>query len=133
MIGSCEHCGQNFNFGILHVGMEEMSYAYCNACGRAAILSCWSRRWPKGIKCTQAEIAREMEAHLKLCECGGKFAKGNSPRCPRCNQILSPEKAAEYIESQSPGARKGWRWQRTWNGVYCAVIEDRKVKDNFVD
>jgi hypothetical protein len=72
-----------------------------------------------------------MEQYLLPCECGGKFSKGNSPRCPQCNQSLSADKATGYIEAQSPGTAKGWRWQRDWQGIYCAVINDRRVSDNF--
>jgi hypothetical protein len=72
-----------------------------------------------------------MEAHLLPCECGGRFAKGNTPRCPNCKQALSADHAAEYIEPQSPGTKKGWRWQRNWHDIYCAVIEGKVVADNF--
>jgi hypothetical protein len=113
------------------MGFAECSYAYCDGCGKTAILSGWSKHWPKGVKCTQAEIARDMEPHLLPCTCGGTFSKGNSPRCPNCKQVLSAEKAAEYIEPQSPGTKKGWLWQRDWTGLYCAVINGQCVKDNF--
>ena len=133
MVGTCEHCSKTFKIEIFHMGFAESSHAYCDACGMTAILSGWSKRWPKGVKCTQAEIADEMTSHLRACACGGKFTKGNSPRCPHCTQTLSPEKAAEYIEPQSPGSAKGWHWGRTWHGLYCAVINDRSVADNFTD
>jgi hypothetical protein len=117
---------------IFHNGFGDSSYAYCGACGKTAILSGWSKLWPSGVKCTQAEIAPNMETHLQTCTCGGSFSKGNSPRCPSCKQTLSSEKAADYIEPQSPGAKKGWRWQRNWSGLYCAVINGQSVKDNFL-
>jgi hypothetical protein len=131
MTGSCEHCGRDFQFDILHNGFGDTSYAYCGNCGETAILSSWSKGWPQGVKCTQAEVAPEMEAYLEPCDCGGRFAKGNSPRCPHCMQILSAVMADEYIEAQAPGAKKGWRWQRNWHDIYCAVIEGRKITDNF--
>ena len=64
--------------------------------------------------------------------CDSKFSKGNTPRCPNRKQPLSAEAAARYIEPQSPGTKKGWRWQRGWDGLYCAVINDQCVKDNFI-
>lgn len=131
MTGTCDQCGEKFKIEIFHNGFGDSSYAYCDTCGMTAILSGWHKQWPPGVKCTQAEIASEMEPYLKLCECGGRFAKGNSPRCPRCKQQLSAEKATEYIEQQSPGARKGWRWQRSWTGLYCAVVDGRRVADIF--
>ncbi len=131
MIGTCDQCGEKFNFEIFHNGFGDSSYAYCGTCGMTAILSGWHKQWPSGVRCTQAEIAAEMEPHLRPCECGGTFAKGNSPRCPHCKQPLSAGKATEYIEQQSPGARKGWRWQRSWVGLYCAVVDGRQVANIF--
>jgi hypothetical protein len=132
MIGKCEHCAAEFQFQIFHCGFGECSYAYCERCGRTAVLSGWSKRWPNGVKCTQAEIAPEMEAHLSPCECGGRFRKGQAPRCPKCRNTLSADGAAEYIEAQAPGAKKGWRWQKSWHALYCMAIENWWVKDNFV-
>jgi len=43
-----------------------------------------------------------MERHLLPCECGGKFSKGSSPRCPKCKGSLSADSATGYIEAQSP-------------------------------
>ena len=133
MTGRCEPCGENFTIEIFHNGFGDTSYAYCDTCGKTAILSGWSKRWPEGVKCTQAEIAPEMEPYLKPCECGGKFNVGNSPRCPNCKKPLSADQAADYLEQQAPGAKKGWRWQRNWSGLYCAVINGLQVTDNFVD
>jgi hypothetical protein len=129
--GVCEHCHANFAIEIFHNGFGDTSYAYCDTCGQTTILSGWNKRWPEGVKCTQAEIAPEMEPHLQPCGCGGKFTRGNSPRCPACARALSAELAAEYLERQAPGTKKGWHWQRTWSGIYCAVINGRSVKDNF--
>lgn len=131
MTASCEHCRASFDIELVHNGFGESSYAYCSDCGKTAILSGWNKNWPRGVKCTQAEIAPEMEQHLLPCACGGKFSKGNSPRCPKCRQVLSPERAAIYLEDQSPGAKKGWRWQRDWQGIYCVVVSGQSVVDNF--
>jgi hypothetical protein len=133
MTGTCEHCGEDFTIELFHNGFGDNSHAYCEKCGKTAILSGWSKYWPNGVKCTQAEIAQEMENHLKRCECGGRFKQGSSPRCPLCKQALSPDRATEYLERQAPGAKKGWRWQRSWSGLYCAVINGQQVIDNFVD
>jgi hypothetical protein len=38
-----------------------------------------------------------------------------------------------YIEAQSLGTAKGWRWQCNWQGLYCVVINGRSVKDNFTE
>ena len=129
--GACSLCKTTFAIEIFHNGFGDTSYAYCDTCGITSILSGWNKKWPKGVKLTQAEIVAEMEPYLKPCDCGGKFTKGNSPRCPMCKHPLSAEEATEYFERQAPGTKKGWRWQRNWSGIYCAVVEGKRVVDNF--
>jgi hypothetical protein len=129
--GTCEHCNNTFGLELLHCGFGDCSYAYCDSCGKTALLSGWSKKWPAGIKCTQAEIPAEMEAHLEDCSCGGRFLKGRSPRCPHCKQPLSADRAASYIEPQAPGTKKGWRWQRNWSDIYGVVLDGLRVVDNF--
>jgi hypothetical protein len=72
-----------------------------------------------------------MEPYVQPCECGGSFRGGSAPRCPRCNQPLSAELAANYLERNAPGTKKGWHWQKNWSGVYCIVIESKRVDNNF--
>ena len=131
MTGSCEHCHASFDVKLVHNGFNDTSYAYCSDCGKTALLNIYSKRWPRGIAWTYAEMPPEMEQYLQPCECGGRFSKGNSPRCPVCKQTLSADEASTYIEEQSPGTRKGWRWQRNWYELYCIIINDRCVGDNF--
>jgi hypothetical protein len=98
-----------------------------------AILSYWNKQMPKlplGFA-AQQEICSEFEQYIQPCECGGVFRKGSFPRCPHCAQTLSAEAATTYIEANAPGTKKGWRWQRNWHDIYCIVIENRRVNDNF--
>lgn len=130
--GICEHCHSHFEYWLCHCGMAESGYAYCESCGRTAILSEWDKRRPRLPDCPgQQEICAAMESYLLPCECGGSFKKGATPRCPHCNQVLSAELATVYIEANAPGAKKGWRWQRNWSGIYCIVVEEKRVMDNF--
>jgi len=131
MIGKCGNCDGSFEIEIFHCGFGEESYAYCDTCGTTCLLSCWSKLWPQGVKCSQGEIAPEMEPYLRACLCGGRFTKGNSPRCPLCKTPLSADEAAEYLEAQAPGTKRGWRWQRNWSGTYAAVINHSRVVDHF--
>jgi DNA-directed RNA polymerase subunit RPC12/RpoP len=138
MIGTCEHCGENFTIELFHNGFAESSYAYCDGCGTRAILSGWSKRWPESVKrkvYASRNHSRDgaMEPYLRPCECGGAFIKGKSPRCRKCRKPLSADQAADYLERQAPGTKKGWRWQRSWDGLYCAVINGFQVVDNFGD
>jgi hypothetical protein len=130
--GNCEHCSRTFGYYLIHSGFNESRYAYCENCGRTAILSAWNKLVPILPPCPpHCEICKEWEPYIKPCECGRAFKKGAAPRCPHCSQPLSAEKATTYIETNAPGTKKGWRWQRNWQGLYCIVIENREIHDNF--
>lgn len=131
-IGTCEHCQREFGYWLAHCGFGDCVYAYCDSCGKTAILSMWDKRMPKLPNCPgQQGMCAEMKRHVQSCDCGGSFRRGATPRCPHCKQPLSSEVATSYIERNAPGAQKGWRWQQNWSGLYCIVIEDRRVDNNF--
>lgn len=126
--GHCEHCKSEFGYYLIHNGFNESSYAYCDHCGSAAILDGW--KTPKTIHMVLHQIIRrDIEPHLTACQCGGSFRGDAAPRCPHCQKALSAELAADFIEPQAEGFKKGWRWQRTWTGLYCIVINDKVVHD----
>jgi len=135
--GVCENCQEAFGYYLIHSGFNDSSYAYCDACGKAAVLSLLRaaqiNSLPKGPQCMEfKEIFSEWEQYLQPCACGARFRKGAMPRCPTCKLPLSAELAAEYIEAHAPGTKSGWRWQRNWAGMYCIVIANQYVTDNFV-
>ena len=128
--GNCEHCNRTFRYSLIHNGFNGSSYAYCGTCGCTALLSEWSI--PPDVTVPPfAPISREVEIHLKPCPCGCSFVSGAFPRCPHCRCVLSAELAAVYIEAQAAGTAKGWKWQRSWDGCYCIVIENRVTNDNW--
>ncbi len=130
--GVCEHCHEKFGYWLCHCGFGDCVYAYCQACGRTAILSMWDKRMPKLANCPgQQEICAAMEPYILPCECGGAFKAGSSPRCPHCNMPLSAGAATSYIEENAPGSKKAWRWQKNWSGLYCIVIDEKRVENNF--
>ena len=129
-VGRCEHCGHSFGYMLVHNGFNDSAYCYCDACGCTAILNGWER--PVGVTFKLHEpIAPSAEPLLQLCACGGRFTGNASPRCPNCKNPLSAHAAASWIEAQAPGAKQGWQWQDSWRGLYCIVIEDRAVYDNW--
>lgn len=133
-VGICEHCGCHFEYWLCHCGFAECMYAYCDSCGKTSILSAWDKRMPRLPDCPgQQEICAAMEPYILGCECGGRFKKGSWPRCPRCQHPLSAQEAASYIEKNAPGHAKGWNWQRNWTGIYCIVVGDRRIQDNFAE
>jgi hypothetical protein len=131
-VGKCEHCHGQFGYYLIHSGFNDSIYAYCDSCGKTAVLSLWDKRMPNLPNCPPyEEICSAMEPYLHPCDCGGRFIRGAAPRCPLCDESLSAASAASYIESNAPGTEKGWRWQRSWSRLYCIVIENKMVENNF--
>lgn len=130
--GRCEHCRRKFDYAIYHSGFGDCAYAYCDRCGRTAVLDGWNERIPTNIGFkVHAPIARSVEPHLLPCACGGAFRGDASPRCPHCREALSAVAATAYIEADAPGTKKGWKWQQSWDGIYCIDIERQSVRDNW--
>ena len=130
--GTCEHCKKTFGYWLLHSGFNDSVYAYCDSCGTTAVLSLWDKRMPKLRNCpVHQEMCSAMASDLLPCACGGTFRKGSAPRCPHCNKSLSAEFATKYLENNAPGTQKGWRWQRDWSGLYCIIIEGKRIENNF--
>ena len=124
--GNCEHCGRFYRYSLWHSGFGDNSYAYCDTCGMLATISYTNPQvagFPS-ISSEFGEIDASWEPLLQACRCGGHFRRGQAPRCPNCDERLSPVYAAEHIESQALGATRGWHWQNNWTGVYCIAIED---------
>jgi len=130
--GQCEHRDRKFHYQLIHNGFNDSVYAYCDRCGKTALLNILTAKLPllSSTALAQGLLPAEVAPHLAPCECGGSFRPGASPRCPHCQSELSAEAAATFIEANAPGTAKGWRWQRTWAGLYCIIIEDRVIQDN---
>jgi hypothetical protein len=132
--GVCETCGADFRWYLIHNGFNNSCHACCSECGLTAIISLYNTRL-NGLRTGTGEMDRELEPLLACCGCGGRFTAGAAPRCPSCRHELSPKAASIYIEECCTGAKKGWRWQRTWNGIwalYCIVINQRVTQDPFI-
>jgi len=124
--GDCEHCGRFYRYSLWHSGFGNNSFAYCDECGRLALLN-YSNPVVAALPAAAVdceEIDASWEAFLEPCACGGRFRKGASPRCPFCKEKLSPMHAAAHIQMQALGAGRAWRWQNNWSGVYCVALED---------
>ena len=128
-LGTCEKCAGQFRYQIIHNGFSDTAYAYCDRCGCTAIISGWSPRPADAPFKVHQSISADVEPFLKPCSCGGHFRAGAAPRCPECNSALSADAATSYIEVNAPGTAKGWRWQRDWVGVYCIVVDGRRMDD----
>lgn len=128
--GLCEHCNEPFHYTLIHNGFNDSAYAYSESTCYTALLDGW--KIPANVPVAiQGRIKKETEAYLTPAPDGGLFLASASPRCPNCNQILDPIKAAKYIEADAEGTKAGWRWQRNWDSVYCIIIEDRIANDPY--
>lgn len=131
-LGTCEHCRAQFWYSLVHNGFNDSAFAYCDSCGRVAILSASCERIPEEADFhAHGPVSVDSEPWLQPCECGGSFRAGASPRCPTCRFELSAHAALPCIEANAPGSSKGWRWQDSWSGLYAIVIEGRFVSDNW--
>jgi hypothetical protein len=131
--GTCDHCSAPFAYELLHAGFSELAYAYCDRCGQTALLDGWSPKVPpEALAAWHQAISPSLEPLLAACACGGRFRADASPRCPSCGKALSAAAAADWIEANAEGTKVGWRWQRSWTGLYCIVINGRSVKDPWL-
>jgi hypothetical protein len=131
-VGNCEYCHGQFGYYLIHSGFNDSIYAYCDSCGKTALLSMWDERMRHLPDCPpHEEMCSAMEPYLRPCDCGGRFRRGAAPRCPRCGESLSAKSATAYIENNASGTEKGWRWQKSWSKLYCIVIENKMIENNF--
>ncbi len=128
--GECESCGASFRYFLIHGGSNQSSYAYCDRCGATALLSGSCEHMPVEAELDfHRPVPARAEALLDPCSCGGRFLGSASPRCPSCRAELSPEAARSWLEARASKATRDWRWQGSWCGVYCIVIENRVHTD----
>ena len=128
--GTCPACGSHFPYMMIHNGFNDSAFAYCDSCGGAALLDVYGA--PKGISLTFGPIPEEIETRLAACPCGGHFRSAATPRCPSCHAPLDAKAVASFIEANAPGAKKGWKWQRSWNGIYCVVVAKPPVENPWL-
>ncbi len=129
-IGECDKCRKPFEYSLIHNGFNDTVYAYCDKCGCTAFLNFYSGSIPTGLNLPEAGPFDSLIAlMLSPCTCGGIFTPNAAPRCPHCGEALSAEAAAQWIEGDSPGTAAGWRWQRTWRGLYCLIVEGNRIDD----
>jgi hypothetical protein len=128
--GTCGACNNGFEYMLIHNGFNDSAYGYCDRCGTTALFDGYSDSVPKGVNVgLHGPLRPEAEKFVRPCACGGHFRGSAAPRCPRCATELSAEASAEFIERHAPAAAKGWRWQRSWQGLYSIVIDNRLVRD----
>src|SRR5947209_8751342 len=127
-VGSCDKCAQRFRYLLIHSGFNDSSYAYCDSCCYIAILDHWTLSSEMPVH-DYGRITPEVEPYLIACPSRGAFRAAAGARCPHCNEPLDAVRAADYIEAHAAGTAKGWRWQRSWTGIYCIVLDERVVTD----
>jgi hypothetical protein len=124
---------------VIHNGFNDSCYAYCDRCGRAALIDLipflYGGAEPKpvdGSGSHAAVIGSHFERAMRPCPCGGHFRRGAAPRCPTCSAEVSPEQFGDTLKrglwSYSPqparsGAREFVR-DSLWQGIYCILFEN---------
>jgi hypothetical protein len=130
--GECAACGARFPYVLVHNGFNDTIHAYCDHCGRTALVSTW--KFPLELDARAvARMPAAIEGRLAPCECRGRFTAGASPRCPGCRAELLASSATVWIERNAPGTSAGWRWPRSWQGLYAIVIADRVSLDPWIE
>jgi hypothetical protein len=131
--GVCKGCGTSFGYCLIHNGFNDSAFAYCDGCGTTALFDGWSKAIPVGVNLkVHGPIGADLEAFIRPCGCGERFSGTASPRCSRCRVALDAGDSAEVFERDAPGTAKGWRWQRTWAGLYAVIVDDRVVQDPWI-
>jgi len=129
-IGICEACRREFHYRLIHNGFNDSAYIYCDQCGRCALFDGGKRSSAPFSPYLHSHIADpSLEALLKRCPCGGRLAVAAVPRCPHCRAEIDAVFATGYLERNAPGTKKGWRWQRSWRGLYSVIIEGQVLND----
>ncbi len=133
-LGRCDACNRGFAYRLVHSGFGSIDYLYCDTCGGTAFFSFYHPRHRRLFPRRDSGVKlQDVETVMKQCRCGGHFRQAASPRCPHCRATLTATACQEWIESQAPGTKGGWRWQNTWLGLYCIVIEENSVEDPWLD
>ena len=128
-LATCEYCKHEFRFMLIHNGFNDTSYYYCDKCGTTALLDIYDDKYPKKIdKNGNTIYLKDIESFLLKCECSGTFKEKASPRCPHCNELIDPEKFSIFAEYN---AVENWCWQKNWTGIYCIIIEDKVIRNNW--
>ena len=128
--GTCDKCGALFQYYLIHNGFNDSAYAYSDSTTYTVLLDGWKVPSDVPVK-IQGTIQEKTEEYLLPAPDGGIFRASASPRCPLCGHVLDPIAATKYIEANAEGTKGGWRWQKSWDGIYCIVIENRVVHDAY--
>jgi hypothetical protein len=127
--GTCTECGAQFPCRLIHNGFNETAYAYCERCGATGFIDAWRSDIPPTANFkAHGPISAETEVLIAPCSCGGRFRANAEPRCVSCHAPLSAQAATSWLEAQAPGTKDGWRWQRSWSGLYALVVAGRSVQ-----
>jgi hypothetical protein len=128
--GECSSCHATFEYYLIHNGFNDSAFGYCDSCGMTALFSAWSKTIPEGVELNaHGPIALRLEPFIGPCVCGGHFRADAPPRCVQCRAPLDAVASTIFIEKNAPATKAGWRWQRSWKGLYAIVIDDRCVDD----
>ena len=81
--GRCEHCQKEFEYRLIHNGVNNSAYAYCDRCSFTVHLD---RQYAPIQKLEfllqhPQRIYEYIDPYLKPCPCGGTFRHYAEPKC----------------------------------------------------
>jgi rRNA maturation protein Nop10 len=89
----CPHCGHEFTYQKYHAGFSNEGYMYCD---RDETVFTWDAYAPSYLRLVDklpwmlsAVEQHLVEAAVRPCPNGGRFAFGNPPLCPSCHGDIS--------------------------------------------
>ena len=93
MQADCPHCGQQFSYERFHAGFSNEGYMYCDQDEAVftwdAYAPAYARLLDKHPWMLTADERHRVESVVRPCPCGGRFAFGNPPLCPKCHADIS--------------------------------------------
>lgn len=107
MIVNCPGCQKDIELAqpyLFHAAFIQRGFLYCDRCSHTLTIESGDPSYSKLVRSRHPwtlsyREKRRVEAHLKPCECGGKFAFDIPPRCPRCQATwgsLVPDRLQFY-------------------------------------
>ncbi len=123
--GICDRCDQAFPYYLIHSGFNDSYYAYCDLCGKTAILDSYSPSLsqPRLQRVSLGRIPAELEGKLCPCECGGRFVVNAGPRCPHCGSSYPQRRRPRLLSDRRKGQRSDGAGKETGKGYTASWLK----------
>ena len=89
-LGTCEECHKRFEYELVHNGVHNSSYAYCQRCGATALLDMTDSRFPVETSYPSAAGPVRLRATASAHASGSRVRHGRPARVVRGRWTSSP-------------------------------------------